>query len=166
MAKYNIRQQVKSYLIEPKSPVSPPQPTVTKHCFCQAEQSKDKTAQRNSHFALSQPAVDSRVTLRHRRFTRAAAARIYRSRNPPPQSQHRCTLSLSKSTLRENSTRPATKTTTTPPPRRCGKQHYIIIDSLTLSTIRAGHARAIRLSVEPLLTLSAAISLADMHSCR
>lgn len=55
LAKYNIRQQVKSYLIEPKSPERLPRHIAL---FLPTRTEQDKMAQLNSHFTLSQSAVD------------------------------------------------------------------------------------------------------------
>lgn len=83
LAKYNLRQQVKSYLIEPKSPARPPRHIAL---FLPARTEQDKAAQQNSHFALSQPAVDCWIPLRHHRSMHTAAACIYCSGNPTLQS--------------------------------------------------------------------------------
>lgn len=82
LAKYNIRQQVKSYLIEPKSPARPPRHIAL---FLPAGTEQDKTAQLNSHFTLSQPAVDCWIPLRHHRSMHTAAACTYCSGNPTLQ---------------------------------------------------------------------------------
>lgn len=55
LAKCNIRQEVKSYLIEPKKPCKA---LLTTALFLPTGTEQGKTVQLNSHFALSQPAVD------------------------------------------------------------------------------------------------------------
>lgn len=88
LAIYNIRQQVKSYLIELKSPeVGPPCHVAL---FLPFGTEQDEMAQLNSHFTLSYPAVARWIPLRHRRSVNTTAARIYCSEKLTLQYELRC----------------------------------------------------------------------------